>query len=154
MSITTFDKFKIFRTHWEQINNYFSLLNYSVKQEIASIENTHFLKTIYTSGDGMITASFGYFPLDAYNNIQETIYGNLYSEARLTISIIKFSEVAFNCTKDEFSLLNYAGSFEEKASTFCTFLLSVLSSQKLQPILEGIDWSNDYYVPWYEGTDF
>ncbi len=154
MSISTFEKFDIFRTHWEQINNYFSLLNYSVKQEITSIENTHFLKTHYTSANGSITASFGYFPLDAYNNIQETIYGNLYSENRLTISIVKFSEVDFNCTKKDFSLLKHSGSFEEKVNSFCTFLLSILSSPKLRLVLEGKSWSNDYYVPWYEGMDF
>ncbi len=154
MSITTLDKLEIFRTHWKQIDTYFSLLNYSVNQEIASIENTFFLKTNYTSRNKSIAASFAYFPLDAYNNVLESIYGHLYSETHLTISLIKFSEVEFNCTKDDFSLLKHTGSFEQKASSFCTFLLRILSSQKIQTILEGSYWSNDYYVPWYEGTNF
>lgn len=153
MSITTLDKLEIFRTHWKQIDTYFSLLNYSVNQEIASIENTFFLKTNYTSRNGKITASFGYFPLDAWNNLQEIVYGNLYSQNQLSISILKFGEIELNCGKDDFSLLKYAGSFEEKASSLCTFFLSILSSQKLRLILDQTQWSNIYHVPWYDGID-
>ncbi len=154
MNISSTEKFKIFRNSWLSIDNYFSMRNYSVQQEVVRLQNTRYLKMDYASQNGTINASFGYLPLDAFDNDKELVFGNIYCPNQLSISIYKFGEIEFGYKKDDFSLLTYPGSFEERVSVFCKFYLSILLSPKLVSILDGNNWSDNYYVPWYEGTGY
>lgn len=52
-----------------------------------------------------------------------------------------------------FSLNYYTGTIEEKINSCLQFIVKVLSHPELVRVYEGDYYTNEYYKPWYEGSN-
>lgn len=125
----------------------------------------HNLKSIDLIGKGDSTFTNGitfylsYLATDAHKTKSDFMSITLSKLNELSIDFGKFLKENYPSlllSKDNKLLVNEfkGNTFNEKAQACIDFLCSVLKSPLVSSYLKGEIWTNSYYKPWYEGTEF
>lgn len=138
----------------------------SQDMSVSIVINERFnVKSVDLKGEGNSNASMGvsfllsYLPTDFYQKKFDFISITLSKVDELSIDFGKFLKESYpslSLSDDNTILINKFPdkSFDVRVRSCINFICSVLKSPQIAAYLKGENWTDEYYMAWFEGTGF